>query len=79
MKTLAAFNRALAEADVPVEMIKGRGYFYFVPIMSKDMRFEYPSEYLNSYSQGSEQFWNRVLDDIIKSYNQFKVLGNEHE
>lgn len=68
VKSLADFNRELKERDIPTELVKGHGYFYFAPTDS--CCFEPESIYVCHYNQMKPKFWQYQLIEIERLWKE---------
>jgi hypothetical protein len=71
MRSLAAFNAALTKKNLKVEMVKGRGYFYFASKEDGVPDWLLDSVYVNSYTQMSPAQWKFVFDDVVRILGEY--------
>ena len=53
-RTLATVNKAIAAAGIPAELVKGKGYFYFV---GDTVDTSVPGVYVNALNELSVESW----------------------
>lgn len=64
--SLSEFNKALAARGIPVELVKGDGYFWFD---SRDST-HYESIYTCHYSHLSAEMWGGIFNDVVKHFEE---------
>lgn len=67
IKTIKQFNAALKAAGVPLELVKGEGYFYFP--MTED-GVEVPSIMVYAFSQMHPELWAVELANAVEFYQK---------
>jgi len=67
LKTLKDFNKALKVADVPTELVKGNGYFWFT-ITENGCDFD--SVFTSAYSHMPPSVWEYEILAVLKKYGE---------
>lgn len=67
IRTLSDFNKLLIENGVNSELVKGKGYFYYIG--TGNACVDIPSVYVAHFSQMSSEQWTSELETAIEIFN----------
>lgn len=71
--TIKSVNRAVAKAGIPLELVRGEGYHYWV--YDNGSRFETVSEYTMYTSHLSEWEWMESAKEAYATITKYEVAA----